>query len=348
MKKKEKQKLPSGLIFKRLLGFSFEHKGLTVILFVFSLLFVGSRLLIPLIVGEAVDDFKIAIDEENYDFMVFLVWAGFIFISSLFGNFANFVAGLYSAKLRMVILATLREKFHWVVLKLSFKYHGSANTGALITRETRDAERVGGFFGDFVIRAVNMFLITTGCVILIFIADSILGFIVLGIELLTLALVFRYAIKLRKYWKSVDDSYDEVTKTVQENVAGVRVVKAFAQGSNQEKLFNKRIGRFVKKLLLGIDYLALRVSTARSLFLIAMPTVLFVGGMRVIEGDLQLGALTAVILYVRNMMDQFWMIGQIVDIYQNAIASADRIFDVLDNDSYLEITDETVKLNMQS
>ena len=144
--------------------------------------------------------------------------------------------------------------------------------------------------------------------------------------------MFKFAVKLRKYWKSVDDSYDMVTMTVQENVAGVRVVKAFAQGDNQEKLFNKRIGRFLKKLLMGIEYLALRVSTTRSFFLIAMPTVIYFGGVRVINGELALGAMTAIILYIRNIMDQFWMIGQIVDIFQNAIASADRIFDVLDEE----------------
>ena len=314
-------------------------------MFTFSLLFIGSRLLIPLIVGEAVDDFKKAMDIQQYDFMIFVTWAGIIFVSSFLGNIANFLSNLFSAKLRMSILASLREKIHWIILKLSFSYHGKSNTGALITRETRDAERVGGFFGDFVIRAVNMFLISFGCVILILMSDVELGLIVLGFQLVTLTLVFKYSIKLRKYWKSVDDSYDTVTMTVQENVAGVRVVKAFAQGENQEILFTKRINRFLKKLLMGIEYLALRVSTARSFFLIALPTVLYIGGTRVINGDLQLGALTAIILYIRSIMDQFWMMGQLVDIFQNAIASADRIFDVLDEDSYLPMADEPQKLN---
>ena len=343
--KNEKKKLQTRTIFKRLLKISFEHEGLVFAVFVFSTLFIGSKLLIPLIVGEAVDDFMTAANSQQYDFMILIVWAGLIFISSFLGNVSMFLAGLFSAKLRMSILASLREKFHWIILKLSFGYHGKANTGALITRETRDAERVGGFFGDFVIRAVNMFLITSGCVILIFIADTMLGFIVLGFQIVTLAFVFKFAVKLRKYWKSVDDSYDMVTMTVQENVAGVRVVKAFAQGDNQEKLFNKRIGRFLKKLLMGIEYLALRVSTARSFFLIAMPTVLYFGGVRVINGELTLGAFTAIILYIRHIMDQFWMIGQIVDIFQNAIASADRIFDVLDEDSYLEMAEIPEKIN---
>ena len=343
--KTEKKKLATSTIFKRLLKISFEHKRLIVAVFTFSLMFIGSRLLIPLIVGEAVDDFQQSIKNNQYDFMIFLIWGGIIFFSSLLGNIANFSAGLFSAKLRMSILASLREKIHWIILKLSFRYHGKSNTGALITRETRDAERVGGFFGDFVIRAVNMFLITFGCVILIFMEDKLLGVIVLGFQLVTLALVFKYAIKLRKYWKSVDDSYDMVTMTVQENVAGVRVVKAFAQGDNQEKLFHKRINRFLKKLLMGIEYLALRVSTARSFFLIAMPTVLYFGGMRVVNGDLELGALAAIILYIRHIMDQFWMIGQIVDIFQNAIASADRIFDVLDEDSYLEMAENPESLS---
>ena len=346
--KEKKKKLPTRTIFKRLLKISFEHNGLTVAVFVFSLLFITSKLLIPLIVGEAVNDFMESARNQQYDFMIFIIWAGLIFLSSLFGNIAMFFAGLFSAKLRMSILASLREKFHWIILKLSFSYHGKANTGALITRETRDAERVGGFFGDFVIRAVNMFLITSGCVILIFITDTMLGLIVLGFHVVTLALVFKFAVKLRKYWKSVDDSYDMVTMTVQENVAGVRVVKAFAQGGNQEILFNKRIGRFLKKLLMGIEYLALRVSTARSFFLIAMPTVIYFGGVRVINGDLQLGALTAIILYIGHIMDQFWMIGQIVDIFQNAIASADRIFDVLDENSYLEMAENHEQINTEN
>ena len=76
-----------------------------------------------------------------------------------------------------------------------------------------------------------------------------------------------------------------------------------------------------------------------------MPTVIYFGGVRVINGELALGAMTAIILYIRNIMDQFWMIGQIVDIFQNAIASADRIFDVLDEDSYLEMAENPEKIN---
>jgi len=116
---------------------------------------------------------------------------------------------------------------------------------------------------------------------------------------------------------------------IQENIAGVRVVKAFAKEHAQVEKFREKKQVFLDTLLRTVNYWAARVPFAQFIFGLSMPLILWVGGRQVIRGQLEIGALTSVVFYIMTVGHRMGMVGQFTNILQNASASAERILEII-------------------
>jgi ABC-type multidrug transport system fused ATPase/permease subunit len=116
---------------------------------------------------------------------------------------------------------------------------------------------------------------------------------------------------------------------VQENIAGVRVVKAFAREGAQVQKFTGKRDVYLQTLMHTVTYWAARVPLAQFIFGLAMPLVLWQGGREVIRGELLLGDLVKAIFYLLAIGNRMGAIGQFTSIVQNAAASAERVLEIL-------------------
>jgi ATP-binding cassette subfamily B protein len=120
-----------------------------------------------------------------------------------------------------------------------------------------------------------------------------------------------------------------MTTVIQENIAGVRVVKAFAKESAEVNKFRDRKAKFLATLLDTVNFWAARVPFAQFIFGLGLPLALWLGGRQVIRGDLAIGDLAKVVFYLMAIGYRVGMVGQFTNIIQNASASAERILEII-------------------
>ena len=143
---------------------------------------------------------------------------------------------------------------------------------------------------------------------------------------------FRYSRASHPVLKEVQQRVADVTTQAEENIVGVRVVKAFAQEPRQLASFSAGTERIFDQALLAARLQAKYVPFMSSLPNLAMAAVVLAGGYRVVHGGLSLGAFFAVNGYLLLLVVPLRSIGMWVGQYQRAMASGERIFEVLDYD----------------
>lgn len=242
---------------------------------------------------------------------------------------AGFVLGPVRNRAIQRTLGDIRAAVYNALQRLTFEYHDRANTGELISRATTDVWRLQDFLFACLLLTVDIVVALAATSTLIFLISPALGWVALGTMLPTIALIAFYASQLQPKWRNVHDLHGAMTTVIQENIAGVRVVKAFAREQAEVAKFRERKETYLGSLLGTVNYWASRVPRAQFLYGLSTPLVLWVGGRQVIAGELLIGDLAKVVFYLMAIGHRVGMVGQFTNIIQNASASAERILEIL-------------------
>src|SRR6266446_4119297 len=226
-------------------------------------------------------------------------------------------------------LGDIRGAIYNAIQRLAFTYHDQANTGELISRSTTDIWRLQDFLFACLFLSVDIGVSLVLTVALIFSIHAGLGALTLGTMAPTIALIAFYAGKLQPQWRNVHDLHGAMTTVIQENIAGVRVVKAFAKESAEISKFRDRKDVFLGTLTKTVNYWATRVPFAQFIFGLGMPLILWAGGREVIQGTMPIGDLAKVVFYLMAIGHRVGAVGQFTNIVQNANASAERVLEVI-------------------
>ncbi len=226
-------------------------------------------------------------------------------------------------------LGDIRAAIYDSLQRLAFRYHDRSNTGELISRSTTDVLRLQDFLFACLFLSFDIAVALVLTVALIFAASAVLGVVTLLTLVPTIALIAFFAARLQPQWRKVHDLHGAMTTVIQENIAGVRVIKAFAKESAEVKKFRDRKEKFLGTLLDTVNYWAARVPFAQFIFGLGLPLALWIGGRQVIRGDLAIGDLAKVVFYLMAIGHRVGMVGQFTNIIQNASASAERILEII-------------------
>lgn len=227
------------------------------------------------------------------------------------------------------VLNELRSDIFDALQRLTFGFHDRSNTGELISRSTTDVARLQDFLFACLFLAVDIAVALVATMVLIFCVNVTLGALALGTALPTVLLIGFFAAKLQPQWRHVHDLHGAMTNVIQESIAGVRVVKAFAREQAEIEKFRGRKDEFLGSVMKAVNYWAARVPLAQFVFGLSTPLVLYVGGGQVIRGEIPVGDLAKVIFYLMAIAHRLGAVGQFTNILQNASASADRIFEII-------------------
>ena len=228
-------------------------------------------------------------------------------------------------------LNDIRNAIYDVMQRLSFSFHDQTSSGELISRSTTDVWRLQEFFFACLQMAIDICLSLIATAVLIWMVSPRLALITVATVVPTAALLGYYARKLQPQWRKVHDLHGEMTTVVQENIAGVRVVKAFAKENAEIDKFTRKRDVYVDTMMRTVSYWSARVPLAQFLFGLTLPLVLWQGGREVIRGDLLLGDLVKVIFYLLAIGNRMGAIGQFTNIIQNASASAERVLEIIED-----------------
>lgn len=261
-----------------------------------------------------------------------VIWsiAGLLIAIALVRGLFNFVQGYWSEMVAQSIAYELRNKTFERLQTLSFSYHDQAQTGALMTRMTSDVELVKTFTGIGLLQLIGALISFFGTIIILMVMNWQLTMIFLGM-LPVIGLIFAGFIKgIIPLSKTVQQKLSALNNILQENLSGIRIVKAFAREDYEKERFKARNEDLKNE---NIKLIHLFANFFPLIFLVAnigAILVVWIGGVMVINKTVTIGDLVAFVSYQGYLLFPVFMLGMIGSMLSRAEASAERIYEVID------------------
>src|SRR5262245_54374676 len=210
------------------LAFLRPYLGRVVVCLGLLLVNITIEMTLPQVFGNAINALRHSLAyHENFDLAPYaLLYFSLILVRAGVG----FVLGPIRNRTIQSTLGDIRAAMYNALQRLAFTYHDQASSGELISRATTDVWRLQDFYFACLLLSVDIAVSLVATTTLIFLVSARLGGLALMTMLPTIALISVYASKLQPQWRRVHDLHGAMTTVIQENIAGVRVVKAFARG----------------------------------------------------------------------------------------------------------------------
>lgn len=245
---------------------------------------------------------------------------------------------LYGAeRISFNIAYDMRNQLYDKVQRLPFSFHDKAQTGELISRATSDIEQIMRFTGEGTMSLISIFVLFTIAIALMISVNAMLALIALLPVVLLVVVSMRFGLGMRAIWTSVQEQSAVLSALLQETLQGIRVVKAFAREPyeierfhKQHQEYNDRRDWVVRRWASNFPLMTLTVAISTAL-------ILWFGGQMVIDGTMTVGTLVAFNTYLVMLAQPTQRLGFLVDRVSQAIASGNRLFEILDKPS--DITD---------
>ena len=254
---------------------------------------------------------------------------------ALFGSLVFIRAGLAHIlgparnRLIQLTLGDIRAAVYDAIQRLAFQYHDKSSTGELISRSTSDVSKLQEFFFACLLLSFDILISLIVTVFLVFSIHPVLGIVAVSTMAPTIGLLIYFGGQLQPRWRKIHDMHGAMMTVIQENIAGVRVVKAFAKEAGEVSKFIEKRDTLVATVLDAINFWAARVPAAQFIYGLSMPLALWLGGQAVIRGELLIGDLAKVVFYLMAIGHRVGMVGQFTSILQNASAGAERIMEII-------------------
>ena len=252
-----------------------------------------------------------------------------IIFAALRGLFA-FLQAFWAEKNSQSVAYDLRNDLYAKIQRLSFSYHDKNQTGQLMIRATDDVEKVRLFIGQGLLQLVGAIILLTGTIIILFSTNTSLAWTAMPILPVALVLFMFFGIVSQPLFAKVQQKLSALNTILQENLAGVKVIKAFTREKEQQTKFRIAADATMNQ---AITVARLFTFLFPLVFLIAQlgqAAILYVGGKQIVTGLLTLGEWQEFSLYLIYLFFPVAQFGFIITQMGQAAASAERIFEILD------------------
>ena len=299
-------------------------------------------LFIPRLLGKGVDEALLLIKGDTatrgeIESLLLNTALLVILVSALRGT-TGFAQMFMGETLSQRVSNQLRMLYFDKLQLLSFSFHDRVHTGQLMSRGLSDIEGVRIFVQSGLVQIVRVAVVLVAAGIFMAQIDWQLALLSLSFVPFMAYRSARLRLQLRTTWRKIQDTLGELTTTMQENLAGVRVVRAFSAQKYEEAKFDVTAREVVDLRMNAARTHAWGGGTISFAFLVAWAVVLWVGGGKVINGDLTEGELTQFFFYLALLRFPVRMLIMVVNSTARASSAGGRVLEVLDIPS--EIADE--------
>lgn len=314
-----------GATVRRLLGYLKPYwRRLSLVA---ALSFIGTlcRLAGPVLIGWAIDRYIGANDLDGLSRLVVLIAA--IYIAS---GISDVIEGQIMVRIGQRFVAELRSRLFSHVQTLSMDYHDHHPAGDLMSRVSNDTDVINQAISNGLIEFTTNVLMLGGIVIAMFALNWELALgtatllpVMLGIT----AWVTQYS---RKAFREVQTNLGNLNGVMEENIAGIRVVKAFA---HEEATYDQFVSVNAQYKQAGVraDIITAALGPMfNTMNIIVIAAVALLGGWLALQDIVQVGVIATFVIYVRNFFQPMRAIAMLYNQLQSALAGAERIFAVLD------------------
>lgn len=320
-------------ILLRIVGLILRHKWQLGLAYACTVGATAAYILLPRYFGKAIDKIAESVEAGDVSEGAILTIALTILGLSVIRGALSYGQQYLAESLSQRVAYDIRNTFYDHVQRLSFAFHDKQHTGNLMSRAISDVENIRMFVNMGIVRSpyfLSLFFIVAGILLWM---DWRLGLLSASFLPVIALHSAKVRLKLRQIWLRVQEKMGELTTVLQENLTGVRVVKAFAAQDHEEAKFDAKNADVSREMFRAERLFVSNWSFMNFAFMVAMGLILWFGGWRVINGHMTPGELAQFIFYMQILSMPVRMTGQIVTSYARAVSAGQRLFEVLDTQS---------------
>jgi ATP-binding cassette, subfamily B, bacterial len=304
------------------------HKGFFASALILSFVGLVIQVQIPQLLQNAIDN-SLLPPEPHHQSVPLHVYVTWIVVLGLVGGVAGYISRTSLFHVAYDIEFDLRNIVYEHLTRMSFPFYDRVQSGQLISRANSDIRSVQMYltFAPMILVQCSIAVVAFGYMLAISVPLAL-------VAMITMPFIYLVGVKMRKSlfpvsW-IIQSRLAEVATVVDENVNGVRVVRSFAAEQQQLRQLATAADRVQWGYIKDADLRARFTPLIQNLSQVGLSLVLLVGGYLVIHGKLQLGAIVAFNLYLLLLQAPFMMLGMLIMMGQRASASAERIYEILD------------------
>ncbi len=291
------------------------------------------QLLLPQYLGDAVDTVTLILAEAADPQAVkrqLLQLAGLILGAGMVRGVMMMVHSQQGEVVGQSVGYRLRMAYYDKVQRLSYGFHDRVHTGDLITRGMLDIEAVANSFNRGLLKAVWLLVLIGWGTYLLVSTDPPLTLAALSFAPVVAWRATVARLRLRAAWLRLQQCLGRLTKVMEENLGGIRVVRAFAAREHEMAKFDAVSDQAKRHTDRTINIRVRDVSLMTLAYYSAMALMLWVGGNRVLDGHVTVGTVTEFLIFMLILQMPIRQLGMVVSALSRASTSGGRLFEILD------------------
>ena len=317
-------------IFFRLLGFLRPYRGAAIWSVVLAGIAMVGTAALPWLIGRAIDQID-AGDRHALNLLCLaVVGAGLLRLSF------SVARRIISGRVSLAVEYDLRNALYGHLQSLELGFFDRQQTGQLMSRATVDLQSIRFFLGYGLVWIAQSGLTILFAATAMFAKDASLAALALAPVPFVVVVAWRYGRRSRPALQEVQQRIAELTAEAEENISGVRVVKAFAAEPRQLERFRYAVHRVFDQAMFSNRLGAFYQPFIGFLPNLGLAAILVLGGRRVISGDLTAGDFAAFYTYLLMLISPMRSLGVSLSFAQRATASGRRLFELIDREPRLQ------------
>jgi len=328
---------------RMILQFVKPYRKLAAFSLAMLVLMVASDLLIPHLIERIIDQ---GIRQNNMT--VVLQTAAIMLGISIFNAVFAVLNSNSSVRIGESVARDIREALFVKIQQLSYGDLDRFSTGKLMVRLTSDASAVQRLVQISLRIGTRAPLLMIGSIVLMFVTNAHLATLMIPLLVITVAVIAAFSFKMEPMFRIVQQKLDRLNTVLQENIAGVRLVKAFVRADFEAQRFEAANEELTDQTIGVMQLMSTMSPVLTTLINAGMVIVIWSGGLQTIQGEMMIGQIVAFTNYLLTTMTPLLLMAQLSNVWANGLASAQRIDEVLDTIPEVQEAAEAIALPVQA
>lgn len=331
MEKGQKSSFYDFTLWLRILQNSRGYKSAITIAVVLSLGVTAAALALPYLIKTGIDLYITAsslVLEERYNGLGRIGLTYCVLIAIGFG--LTFIQVVLLEWVGQSVMHRIRQQLFSHILDLDLHFLSKQPTGRLVTRLTNDVQNMYEMFTSVLVTLFNDILRLIGILIVLFMINVRLALVMSLFVPVALIMTIVFSQVAREKFRAIRSQLSRLNTFVQESVSGITIIQLFGRQQTWFEKFNVLSGEYLNRTLKQIRLFAAFMPLTEMMSWTATALILLYGGSQIIGQTLTIGEMVAFIAYMRLFFQPLRELSQKYSIVQSALASAERIFDMLD------------------
>ncbi|QWB96455.1 ABC transporter ATP-binding protein/permease [Mycoplasmatota bacterium] len=330
-------------VIKRLLAYMKPYTKQLIVVFILMIISVLVQLLPSLMLGLTIDN--VSSDAERSEKITYLIIVAVIFfVLMIGGNWIAYIQSMMLQKIGQQTVVKVREDVFQHIENLSIEQINELPVGKLVTRVTNDTNAISEMYTSVSVDLIKNILYLIGILVMIMVINikmALIVIIAMPIVILASAIFRKYS---RATYRQVRANVSEVNAYLSENLSGMKITQIFNQEDKKNQEFKQRNQDLRKSYLREILVFGIYRPSIYGISAVALVATLYIGYQNVVAGVMSAGFLYAFYNYVSDFFQPVQQIAEQFNTLQNAFASAEKIFDVLDTKPMIEDKKDAIEI----